>query len=64
MQNEMKTIAMIKDGKVVNLALWDGITSWNPGDEYLLIDVTSGMPRIGDLYNHDTGSFTTLPGEN
>jgi hypothetical protein len=37
----MRIMAMIQSNIVVNIALWDGISQWDPGPEYELIDVTS-----------------------
>lgn len=36
----MRRIALLKDGKIVNIVLWDGIKPWYPGDEYAQLDVT------------------------
>ena len=43
----MKTIAMVKDGVVANLAKWDGESEWNPSAEFELHDVTDLGVGIG-----------------
>lgn len=64
----MKHIAMIQAGQVVNMALWDGEDNWNPGPDYLLIDVTNlrasdGQPvDIGATY--DGVNFTNPTRDN
>lgn len=47
----MKLIAMIKNGVVLNIAEWDGVSVWNPGPEWTLVDVTGLMVGIGYLYD-------------
>lgn len=43
---------MILDGVVDNIALWDGITEWNPGDQYILVDITNNPSAdIGNTYD-------------
>lgn len=52
----MNRIAMIVDGVVEDISLWDKQTPWNPGEKYLLIDIT-GMPvEIGYIYSN--GEFS------
>lgn len=43
--------AVILNGVVVNIVLWDGVTEWNPGDEYTVID--SETLQIGDPWDAD-----------
>lgn len=31
----MKKMAHIKDGKVVNVSLWNGESHWNPNEEFI-----------------------------
>jgi len=59
----MKRIAMIKDGVVENICIWDGISVWNPGDNYLLIDVTQIPCEIGWISNQD-GTFSDPNNQN
>ena len=53
---------MIKNGIVENIAIWDGITVWNPTG-YTLIDITTTNMNvnIGWLYNSDTQVFSAPP---
>lgn len=47
----MQTMALILDGVVVNLAIWNAYAEWNPGDEYTVVNVTEidGV-MVGSLY--------------
>lgn len=45
----MKKIAMIMNGIVENIALWDGSSDWHP-DDYTLVDVTDIECAIGWEY--------------
>lgn len=57
----MKRIAMIQDGVVSNIAIWDGVTEWSP-EGFLLIDITNSPEvSIGCIYSED-GSWS-LPTE-
>ena len=49
----MKKIAMIKNNVVENVIRWDGVSVWEPGDEWTLVDVTDATYPIGCgfLYN-------------
>ena len=55
----MKRIAMIKDNVVENISVWDGVTEWNPGPEWMLVDITD-QPQVGIgwLYNPNTQTFS------
>lgn len=55
----MKKIALIRNGTVENIAVWDGISEWNPGKEYELVDVTETAVGIG--YTYDGVSFIAPP---
>lgn len=57
-KDTMKTIAMIQEGVVVNLALWDGVSNWNPPG-YTLVDVTGQFVDLGYLY--DGQNFSAPP---
>ncbi len=47
----MGIYAMIVDGVVENLAIWDGETEWTPGDQYTLIEMTPDLQlEIGDEF--------------
>jgi hypothetical protein len=49
--------AIIRDGAVVNIALWDGITPWSPGAGLLVVLAPAGVD-IGWLYD---GQFSPPP---
>lgn len=43
----MRRIAIIENGKVVNIAVWDGVSVWNPDAQ--TVDVTNRPEvQIGD----------------
>ena len=52
----MQTIAIIKDGLVLNTALWDGETEWSPGEEFITVDVTG--TNVGPGWTYDGVNFT------
>lgn len=53
----MKRIAMVVNGVVENIAAWDGVATWNPGNQYTLVDVTAQRNvDIGWVYS--SGNFT------
>lgn len=59
----MRIIAIILSGEVVNLALWDGSTAWDPisvGHCDTTVDVT-GIPgaEVGGAYAGPTGPLAT-----
>lgn len=52
----MKRIAMIKDGTVVNISVWDGVSPWNPGSQYVLVDITD-LPHVDIGFTYDGINF-------
>lgn len=46
----MRNIALVLDGIVVAIAVWDGESHWNPGEQYTLLDVTDYDVSPGDEY--------------
>jgi len=50
--------AVIRDGMVQNVVLWDGQEPWNPGDEYTVIDCP---PEVGVGWSHDDHGFQAPP---
>lgn len=53
--------AMIENGIVVNIIVWDGVTPYNPGPQYTLVLVPDGaFVTIGYLYDATNG-FTAPP---
>lgn len=53
----MHIVAMIINGIVVNLAVWDGITPWNPGDEYTLVDIMDNSNGVGIGWSYGGDGF-------
>lgn len=54
----MKTFAMIQNGLVINIAVWDGISLWNPGAQYTLQDITNLKPQPGIGWSYDGNNFS------
>lgn len=55
----MKRIAMIQDGMVKNVAIWDGESPWAP-DGFDLIETTD-RPEIGPGWIYDGTNFAPPP---
>ena len=53
----VKRMAMVLNGVVQEVAVWDGITPWNPGDQYFLVDVTDN-PKVESGYIYVNGVFS------
>ena len=47
---------------VENVVLWDGVTNWNPGNQYLLIEV-EGINPMGSGMKYEDGNFIFINGE-
>ncbi len=61
----MHRIAMILNGIVENIAVWDGVSLWQP-EGFTLVDVTD-QPQVSPGYRYDpeTGLFSMgLPAPN
>ena len=54
----IKRIAIIENGVVVNVALWDGVTTWNPRGT--TVDVTD-KPSVGPRWTYDGADFIAPP---
>lgn len=52
----MKKIAMIKNGIVENISIWDGRSKWSP-DGYTLINITDN-PKVDIGWLYDGHIFT------
>lgn len=50
----MKTWAVIRDGKVANTLLWDGVTDWPHDDE--VTDITA-HPHVSIGWDYVDGEF-------
>lgn len=55
----IKHMAMIKNGVIENVALWDGVSSWSPPG-FSLVDITA-QPSVGIGWTHNGGSSFTAP---
>ena len=51
--------AVVKNGKVVNTVLWDGITNYDPGEGCILININGQSVEPGHLY--DGSQFYSIP---
>jgi hypothetical protein len=57
----MSNYAMVENGVVVNIIVWDGVTPYNPGPQYTLVIVPDGVfCAIGYLWDATSG-FTAPP---
>ena len=46
--------AIVKDGTVVNLVVWDGVSEWNPPDNCIAVQIAEGEQYgIGMIYRED-----------
>jgi hypothetical protein len=57
----MQLIALIRNGIVSSVAVWDGISEWSPGSQYTQVNVTNlscvdGSP-IGPQCTYDGTNF-------
>jgi len=63
----MKNIAMIQNGIVQNIAVWDGISIWNPGPQFTLVDVTNKLDINGNAvsieWSYDGNNFSPPQGD-
>jgi hypothetical protein len=50
----MQKIAMILNDVVVNIAVWDGVSLWQP-EGYTLVDLTH-QPQVDMGYRYDAGT--------
>lgn len=53
----LKHYAIVLDGKVVNTVVWDGISEYNPSDEYTLVELTGVDPEPGIDWDYVDGEF-------
>lgn len=49
--------AVIEGENVVNTILWDGVTQFNPGDQYILVDISD------DKYDYVSSGWKYVNGE-
>jgi hypothetical protein len=50
--------AVIKDGRVVNVVVWDGVSDWQPGDDVTVIDCPDD---VGPGWTHSDEGFAPPP---
>jgi len=53
-------MAIIKNGVVTNIAVWDGVSEWEP-DGDAVVDVSD--LRVGIGYTYDGETFTAPPSQ-
>lgn len=53
--------AIIKDGIVINVVVWDGVSEWQPPEETTLENINVLLPQPGIGWNYDGISFTAPP---
>lgn len=54
----LKRVAIVKNNIVTNVAVWDGVSPWNPGADATLIDITDEKIGNGDELNPVTKKFS------
>jgi hypothetical protein len=55
----MNNYAVINGGNVINIILWDGVTPYNPGIGFSLVEIPNGTNVcIGYTYNSSTSTFS------
>lgn len=52
----MKAYAIIENQSVVNVALWDGASSWTPGENYVVVLIPEGT-NVGIGWSYIDGQF-------
>ncbi|MCJ8600979.1 tail fiber assembly protein [Klebsiella pneumoniae] len=57
MENEVKTWAVVHEGRVVNLVLWDGVSEWQPHEGKVMALPDDQMIQIGDYWDAETGFY-------
>jgi len=59
----MYLFAIISNGVVVNIAVWDKVSAWNPGSQYTLVEITNITPQPSIGYTYDGTNFTAPPNQ-
>ena len=54
--SDVRNWACIDDGNVVRVVRWDGVASWPPADDYLMVDLTD-HPGVGIGWDYQDGQF-------
>lgn len=55
----MGRYAVIKDGIVNNIVIWDGKSEWNPGPDHQVVCVEGILCSAG--YTYECGEFKEAP---
>jgi hypothetical protein len=53
----MKTMALIINGTVVNIAMWDGVSQWAPVCDSM-VDITA-QPQVAIGWTYDGTNFSS-----
>ncbi|MEE9647909.1 tail fiber assembly protein [Enterobacter soli] len=53
--------AMVENGKIVNVAVWDGETKWSLDDGVTVINIDDISPQPGIGWSFDGANFTAPP---
>jgi hypothetical protein len=54
--NLEKRWACIKDGKVEQVIIWDGVQKWAPADTYTMVELPDDSP-VGSDWDYNKGKF-------
>lgn len=56
----MHNYAVVENGSVINVVVWDGVSEWAPPDGAIAVDIPDDVPvGIGWLYDGSTFSQPT-----
>lgn len=55
------TYAVIQDGVIVNVVLWDGQNDWSPPEGCTAVDITGASPQPGIGWTTSDGGGTFEP---
>jgi len=51
-----KRWACVKDGKVEQVIIWDGVKKWAPADSYTMVELPDDSP-VGKNWDYKNGKF-------
>lgn len=54
--------ALVSDGRVMDIALWDGVTPWSPPEDLAAIAIPDGV-RVCPGWSFVDGEFISPPPE-
>lgn len=59
--SEINRYAVLYYGMIINIIKWDGISEYNPGNDYVLVKITTDKDvSIGWVYDVDTNTFSEV----